>query len=526
MGIRNRNKQMYMFVMLLCTLCMVSCSLQEQSSDQSGTVKVGPRGILHKNPQVQPKKETLWEEEITRKEIAERLDVEGLLYSAEIVEDTSPQMLVPHPRVARFVGNGFEIAATPPKVEFGIIPVEPKFFKKSREGYRPGEWTNWGQGDYYAPNGRFYSIVGDHRGYDAQLYLVEYDPVMKTVQCRVEINDALGRTHGEFRDGKVHGFLNFYNGPNIWTCTYWCQYPEPSEEDFNSGYSGGHIISYNIENGDFVDYGAPMIRAAWPYCKVDSKRGMMYAVGMFNEFLAWDMNEQKTHWAGYLPAGMRWSGRAMLIDEVTGMVYSSNADPSNPERHFIRYDPFKNRFSMLDCHIPKDSMTGKYNPLRGQTWSRGPDGLFWCATNHGQLFTFDPEKEEVIDRGRVWPGTRKLCPSMDRSPGGRYVYYTLGSHGTAYVDGCPVIQYDTETGTKKVLAFLHPYYYEKYGYIVSGTYAMRLDEKGERLFFCWNGGFEEYNPEAEPVMFGYGSEYIFGHCSVMTIHIPESERME
>ena len=36
---------------------------------------------------------------------------------------------------------------------------------------------------------------------------------------------------------------------------------------------------------------------------------------------------------------------------------------------------------------------------------------------------------------------------MERSPGGRYLYYMPGAHGHGYSDGSPLIQYDTETGT-------------------------------------------------------------------------------
>ena len=60
--------------------------------------------------------------------------------------------------------------------------------------------------------------------------------------------------------------------------------------------------------------------------------------------LVWDINEQKTKWAGFLPDGMLWYYRAILIDEITGMVYTTNHGPNaDNERHFIKYDPFKNR---------------------------------------------------------------------------------------------------------------------------------------------------------------------------------------
>jgi len=70
----------------------------------------------------------------------------------------------------------------------------------------------------------------------------------------------------------------------------------------------------------------------------------------------------------------------------------------------------------------------------------------------------------------------------------------------------------------KVLAFLHPFYYEKYGYTVSGTFSVRLDDKGEKLFILWNGAFTDIKE-------GQKSD-VFGLCSTMLIHIPANERVE
>ncbi len=156
--------------------------------------------------------------------------------------------------------------------------------------------------------------------------------------------------------------------------------------------------------------------------------------------------------------------------------------------------------------------------MRAQTRRRGPDGLFWCVTYNGEMFTFDPVNEEIVSKGLNWPGKERYTTSMDRSPGGRYVYYLPGAHGHGYTDGSPIIQYDTKTDTKKVLAFVHPYYYKKYGYTPGGTFSIKLDDKGERLFILWNGALVEHQE-------GRGGD-TFGQCSVMLVKIPESERIE
>jgi len=509
------------------------------------TVNIGDHGVLHKGMKTIEAPVAPMPAELKKKETAEKQDTAKLLYTGKVVVDSDPAMLKPKENVAGFAGKDYIIAQTPPTVEFAVVPVEPLWLgespvkSKTRVSNNPGPWSNWCQANFDSRTGKFYSAIGDHGKYDAHILLVEYDPAKKLVRCLPEVNKVLGRTKNQFAEGKIHGWLDFYQSkdlksPHLWYCTYWAKYDEPDEEDYATGYDGGHIMSYDVLTGDIVDYGVPLKRASWPYHRVDTQRGFLYAVGMFGEFVAWDINRQQTMWAGYLPAGMGWWERAIMLDEQTGMVYTTNRDNrynnrgnSDMVKNLIKYDPFKNRFFKLECTVPPETeeskfiegaKIGSYSHLRAQTRKRGPDGLFWCVTYHGQLFTFDPVKEVTESKGYVWPGEQRYTASMDRSPGGRYLYYLPGAHGGGYRDGSPVIQYDTRTGQKKVLAFLFPYYYDKYGYIPGGTFSVKLDDKGERLFILWNGAFSEYNPKR--------NAETFGQCSVMVVNIPAGERQE
>lgn len=536
-------KSTRILAMLLAVMLMAgACGQGQQASapEESGPKKVGVRGVLHEGIQTVEREVTPSSKEQEKKEVAERLDTAGLLYTGKVVVDKDPEMLKAPESVGKYEGNGFVVAKEAPEIEFAVVPVEPLWLGDSPVKPGPGEsptandpgpWSNWSQSAFDSRTGKFYSSVGDHAKYDAHILLVEYDPATKTVRCLPEVNKVLGRTIDQFAEGKIHGWLDFYKSKDIdtehlWYCTYWAKYTEPAERDYATGYDGGHIMSYDVMTGDIVDYGVPLKRASWPYHRVDTDRGIMYAVGMFGEFLAWDINEQKTMWAGYLPDGMGWWERAILIDDATGMVYTTNRDKaSDPELHFVKYDPGRNRFFKLDCHVPQETMntsrgTGKggYNQMRAQTRRRGPDGLFWCVGYAGKLFTFDPEKEEIVDKGYNWPGEQRYTASMDRSPGGRYIYYLPGAHGHGYSDGSPVCQYDTQTGTVKVLAFTFPYFYDKYGYTPGGTFSIKLDDAGESLFVLWNGAFIDHEE-------GHEGD-TFGQCSAMVIHIPESERVE
>ena len=45
-----------------------------------------------------------------------------------------------------------------------------------------------------------------------------------------------------------------------------------------------------------------------------------------------------------------------------------------------------------------------------------------------------------------------------------------------------VVQFDVKTKKPKIIAFLAPYYKEKYNYTPDGTYSVAMDDKGENLF--------------------------------------------
>ena len=458
--------------------------------------------------------------EIKRKKIVERMDKTGLRFKTEAVVDKSKDML----KIPESVKDleGFTVAQTPPEIEFVIVPFENRYLSPVPEGYFPGVWSNWSQGNYYPPTKKFYAAIGSHGFYKPQLYLVEYDTRTKSIKSSAEVNDYLGRSDAKFGDGKIHGWLDFYNGAELYFCTYWCQYPEPSEHDFQSGYEGGAILSYNVISEKFTNLGVPMPRSSWPYHRMDTRRGLLFAVGMFGEFLCYDINKQETRFAGYLPECMRWFWRTMLVDEETGYVYSTNNIVSDSLEHFVKYDPVKNRFYKLESRVPQNSRTGTGGQMRAHTSHKTKDGWFMGvvvgepAGTGGELFKFFPDQDKVEALGLCWPGTYRYTTSLAMSPDEKYVYYIPAAHGKSHLEGTPVVQFNVTTDERKVLAFLFPYFYEKYGYITGGTYSVKLDDKGEKLFVVFNGAFVEFNPEGGDM---------FGDPSVMLIHIPQSERL-
>ena len=104
---------------------------------------------------------------------------------------------------------------------------------------------------------------------------------------------------------------------------------------------------------------------------------------------------------------------------------------------------------------------------------------------------------------------KQYVASLKADPSGRYLYYVPGAHGGSDKDGSAVVQYDLRTGKKKVLCRLHPLFEQKFGFVPKGTYAVAVDEAGERLFITWN--------------VSRGSK-AWDCCGLTVIHIPASER--
>lgn len=159
------------------------------------------------------------------------------------------------------------ISKIAPKIEFAIIPYEFRYFPDMAGDRKIGPWSSWGQACYYPAEDKFFGAVGDHGWYNPNLHLVEYNSLEKSVKCLPEVNDLLGRNPETFGEAKIHGYPDIYKASYLendhpWFCTYWCRYPEPLEHDFASGYTGGHIMSYDLKTGSFVDYGVPLVRAS------------------------------------------------------------------------------------------------------------------------------------------------------------------------------------------------------------------------------------------------------------------------
>jgi hypothetical protein len=85
-----------------------------------------------------------------------------------------------------------------------------------------------------------------------------------------------------------------------------------------------------------------------------------------------------------------------------------------------------------------------------------------------------------------------------------------GAHGGSEHDNAAVVQYDTQRRTRKVIAFLHPFYRDEAGCMLKGTYSTAVDPAGDKLYITWNAS--------------RGPGKAWDTCALTVIHIPPSER--
>ena len=74
---------------------------------------------------------------------------------------------------------------------------------------------------------------------------------------------------------------------------------------------------------------------------------------------------------------------------------------------------------------------------------------------------------------------------------------------------------EIKTRKKKILAFLHPFYMDQYGYTPLGTFGSAVSEDGSNLYVTWNGNRGGADSRGRVG---------FDTCAMTVIHIPESER--
>jgi hypothetical protein len=378
------------------------------------------------------------------------------------------------------------VAGAAPEVTFLYYPGQ----------VHPGSpWSHWGDGS--VAGGVYYSAVGDHQKPKGTALVYAYDSREKSLRVLVDLREFLEGAGAlaadeNYTSGKVHtrvelagdGWL-YYAGHRGSTRT----------TDDAHGFRGERVFRSHPGSGRTEVVSAfPVAKHAIPTGLVDAQRMLFYG-----GTVAGDDAPDQGVWLFVLDLATRevrlrapdGPKRCGLLSRSTGRFYWEGR----------RYDPDTNTITGAPA-VPN---------IRAAT-AETPDGtIYFTSEMSAEVFAFDVRDESVRRLGDASVGKAAYTTSLDADPTGRYLYLVPGAHGGAEDDGTPVVQFDTNTRTSKVICFLAAPLRAATGYTPTGTFSTALSENGATLFATWNG-------------YRHGSPTTWDVCALTEIEIPEGER--
>jgi hypothetical protein len=405
----------------------------------------------------------------------------------EVITVTSAEFL----KAPATIGKDVAIAKTAPTVDFLYYPCQTY----------PGKiWSNWGDG--LAANGKYYSSLGDHDAPRGNAFVYEYDPAKKALRLLVDLARLLGDLL--YLPGKIHGRLDM--GKDGWLYFSTHRGSEKVTTD-KYNYQGDWILRCDPKTGKAeVVVHAPVPKHCIPNSVLDPERMIFYGGTAFGadskdqgvQFFAYDVLNHKLLYSG--PNG---PARYTIFAKSTGKIYYV---PGKEDMvgSLVRFDPDKGG--------PPVAIAAKLG-LRSAT-QETPQGFVYTVSKGGktgltEIYAFNTKTETAEKLGPAAVGSASYITSIDADPTGRYLYYIPGAHGGSDKDGSAVVQFDTKTRQKKVIAFLNSYFKDQCGATLVGTFSSAIDPQGDKLYITWN------------VRRGTKT---WDCCALTVIHIPESER--
>lgn len=409
-----------------------------------------------------------------------------------MVTISSPELLRP----TTALDEGGKIAEHRPTVDFLYYPGQEE----------PGNpWSVWGDG--LAVGDKYYSSIGDHRAPAGSAYVYEYDSRTNKLRRLLSTADVLRLPHGHYMPGKIHSRLDLGSDGWLYFSTHRGSTRVTTDQYH---YQGDWILRHHPGRGvtEIVKH-APLSRQCLPTSTLDPKRLIFYAGTADGDqgsqrvqFLAYDVQAGKV-----LYSDDHGPARYMIFSPTTGCIYFiPSGEGSDPHQgRLVRFDPQR-----PGTPTPMDAEVG----LRSAT-QETRQGIIY-TTNQGELFAFDVRTETATRLGRGTVGQQDYIASLDADlNSGRYLYYVAGAHGGSQNDGTPLVQFDVQTRTRKVICFLHPAVHQATGYIPMGTYGSAVSPEGDKVYITWNGNIGGKDRRGR---------ITFNACALTVVHIPQEER--
>ena len=362
------------------------------------------------------------------------------------------------------------IAKTAPTITFMYFPGQD---------WAGNPWSAWG--DSLFVNGKYYASISDHLAPRGHAYVYDYDPTTRSLRQVVDVTKTLNLPEGDYTAGKIHGRLDLGSDGWIYFSTH---RGSATATTAKYNYKGDWILRYNpADSKSEVVAQGPVPMHCIPNSVLDPDRLIFYggtapggekgedSKGI--QFFAYDIKAKKT---SFVTAD--GPGRYMMFAKSTGRLYYV---PGTGEGTLMRYDPAVGNVVALD---------GKIMGNRAAT-QETPQGLIYSVsqstkTTPAAIWSLNTKTEEVKKIGTAPIVSDGYIASLDADPTGRYLYYVPGAHGSGVREGTPVVQFDTQSGQKKVIAFLADFYTRRYGLTPKGTYSVAIDDTGSKLHITWN----------------------------------------
>lgn len=397
------------------------------------------------------------------------------------VTEKSERFLQPGPNLKQ----GVEIAHTPPVVDFSYYP---------EQNYPGNPWSH--RSDGIVIGDRFYSSSNDHLAPRGTALLWEYDAREKSFRQLCDTTKFLESQNAfpesmNYRPGEMQSRIDM--GRDGWLY-YATDRGSPTVTNDAHGYKGEWILRTNPKTRETeIVVTHPIEKHTIPASVLDPERMILYcgtAVGKDApnqkiQFFALDLKTRKI-----LKTADDGPTRTLIFSHTTGRVFWEGK----------MYDPATNEISA--ANVPH---------VRSATRETPQGIVYGTSTTKADLWAYHVKSGELKQLGTAAVASQEYIASIDADPTGRYLYYVPGAHGGAAKDGTPVVQYDTTTGKRKVLAFLHDVFWEKYGYALDGSFGAALDEQGGRFFVSWDGWRK-------------GQPHGWESAALTVVHIPEGER--
>ncbi|WP_145094205.1 YncE family protein [Anatilimnocola aggregata] len=399
-----------------------------------------------------------------------------------VVSEQTVDFLKPGENLRAEVG----IAKSPPRVDFAFFP---------EQNYPGNPWSN--RSDGFVLGDKYYTSDNDHLAPRGTAHLWEYDAAKQQFRLLCDTSKFLESKNVfppemNYRPGEMQSRIDMGNDGWLYYAT---DRGSPTVTHDKNGYLGEWILRTNpatLETQIVKQF--PIPKHTLPASVLDPKRMIYYggtapgkdAANQNVQFFALDVRSGKL-----LKVADHGPTRVLIFSTSTGRVYWEGS----------MYDPETNEITKMEIpHVRSAS-------------AETPQGLVYCTSGtKADLWSLNVKTNEVKQLGNVGVGTQEYISSIEADPTGRYLYYVPGAHGGATKDGTPIVQYDTATNRRKVLGFLHATFWEKHGYALDGSFSSALDEKGERLFICWDG-WRKGQPRG------------WETAALTVFHIPASERV-